>query len=216
MKIVSILFIVSVLFLLCSCSFDAGNISLSDTPTFKDDYNQDYEEDYYKNYEEEETTTITTTTTTTESKMTPAELQALIDKQEVKIKSTEYCVQDNQYKYLYPDMLSVVIRNDSDKDIKNALIGFVAWDKNNLPVKIKGNYDYDEGDYLSGCNYNDINLVPNSEYGHDSGYEIHPECNNISTFKAIVIKYETFDGESWTNPYFSDWKELYEGQRLIK
>ena len=61
--------------------------------------------------------------------------------------------------------------------------------------------------------YSDINLVPNSEYGSNSGFEVDENCN-IKNFKAIVASYETFNGEIWENPYFDEWTKLFSGVKL--
>lgn len=141
------------------------------------------------------------------------ELLAEIGTQEVRVTSTDYIVQDKQYKSLYPDMLRAIIQNDTTYDIKNAVVAFVAWDKNNLPVKIKGSIDFSGGTYIKQVNYSDINLVPGASYGSSSGFEINENCN-VENFKAIVVSYETFGGESWSNPHFDDWCKMYEGQKL--
>lgn len=49
--------------------------------------------------------------------------------------------------------------------------------------------------------------------GEDSGYSLSEKCK-IDTFKAIAVSYETFDGETWENPYYKEFCSLYEGQRL--
>ena len=145
--------------------------------------------------------------------MTEDKLLSQIDAQELKVIKTKYVVQDEVYKALYPDMLQAVIQNDTSYDIKNAIVAFAAWDSNNLPVKIKGSFDFSDGAYNIEVNYGDINLVPGEKFGESSGYEIDENCN-IKTIKAIVVSYETFDGTTWENPLYEDWCELYEGVKL--
>lgn len=150
---------------------------------------------------------------TPERQYTPEELQNLIDQQELRVISTKYVVQDEQYKALYPDMLQAVVESAASADIKDAVVAFVAWDKNGLPVKIKGAIDFSGGSYVQLVNYSDINLVPGGSFGSASGYEIDEACG-IQQFKAIAVSYETFEGDSWENPYYDAWRELYEGQKL--
>ena len=147
--------------------------------------------------------------------ITESELAEIIQKQELAITKTEYVIQDEKYKSLYPDLLQAIIKNNTDKDIKNAVVAFVAWDNNNLPVKIKGSIDFTEGTYIKKVNYSDINLIPDATFGDSSGFEIS-EGNGVATVKAIVVSYETFEGETWENPYFKDFSELYEGKKLNK
>ena len=139
-------------------------------------------------------------------------MEAQIAEQEVRVISTKYAVQSNEHKTLYPDMLQAVIQNGTEYDIKDAVVAFVAWDKNNLPVKIKSQYDYSGGSYVRKVAYNGINLVPGASYGENSGYEIDESCG-ISSFKAIVVSFETFEGETWDNPLFGEWCDMYEGKK---
>ena len=159
--------------------------------------------------------TIPTPTPTPEAAgtyMTPEEFDGLLAGLPLHVTSTKYIVQDEQYKALYPDLLQAVIRNDSAADIKDAVVAFVAWDKNGLPVKIKGSIDFSDGAYVQRVNYSDINLVPGDTFGDSSGYSIDEACG-IEDFRAIVVSYETFEGDTWENPLFEAWCELYEGQR---
>ncbi|WP_195542753.1 DUF5780 domain-containing protein [Massiliimalia timonensis] len=140
------------------------------------------------------------------------EFDKLLEEQPMCVLSTEYVVQDEQYKSLYPDALQAIIKNNTQYDIKNADLAFVAWDKNNLPVKIEGQFDFGSGSYVKEVTYPDINLVPDSTFGENFGFQINEECK-ISSFKAIVVSYETFEGQTWENPYYKDWCKLYEGQK---
>ena len=142
--------------------------------------------------------------------ITEKEFDELLKNQKVSVQSVKYVVQDEQYKALYPDMLQAIIVNNGSDDIKSAKVSFVAWDKNNLPVKIKGNIDFSNGAYIRGVDYSDINLVPGDEFGRNSGFSIDENCA-IESFKAIVKSYETFEGTTWANPYYDAWISMYEG-----
>ncbi len=149
------------------------------------------------------------------SKSTPvllsaAEFEELLAQLPLFISSTQYVVQDEQYKSLYPDMLQAVLQNDTDADIKNAVVAFASWDKNGLPVKIKGSIDFSDGSYIKQVNYADINLVPGDSFGENSGFEISEDCA-IATFAAVVVSFETFGGDTWENPYYDAWRTLYGG-----
>ena len=147
--------------------------------------------------------------------MSAAELEANLSTQPVTVIRTDYVVQDDTYKALYPDMLSAVLQNNTDTDIKNAVVAFAAWDSSNLPVKITGEFEFTSGDYIKRVDYNDINLAAGGTFGENSGFSLNEDCQ-ISTFKAIVVSYETFDGEIWKNPYYNDFCKLYKGQKLIE
>lgn len=145
--------------------------------------------------------------------VTEAELQELLAAEPLTVIETRYSVQDERYKSLYPDMLQAVIQNNSESDIKNAVIAFVGWDTNGLPVKIEGQFDFGEAKYVREVNFADINLTPGGTYGENSGFKLN-ESSTITTVKAIAISYETFEGEKWSNPHYKDFKKLYEGQKL--
>lgn len=160
-----------------------------------------------------EVTKKDSSSTGTSSDVSGDELEKLINNQDVTITSTKYVVQDENYKSLYPDMLQAVISNKTKEDIRDAMVAFVAWDANGLPVKIKGSIDFSEGAYIREVNYSDINLVPNSSFGDNSGFSIDENCS-IDEFKAIVVSYTTFDDETWENPHYEDWCKQFEGKKL--
>lgn len=149
----------------------------------------------------------------TKKTMSIEEFEKLLSEQPVSITSTDYLVQDDEYKSLYPDMLTAVLQNNTETDIKDAVIAFAAWDKNKLPVKIKGYLSFDDGSYISQVDYSDINLAAGGTFGEDSGLQLD-ENQEIDSFKAIIVSYETFDGETWTNPYFDEFCALYEENKF--
>lgn len=144
--------------------------------------------------------------------MTAVELEEALNSQPVKITRTEYISQNKQF--LQPDLLSAVFQNDSGVDIKNAVLGFVAWDENNLPVKIKEQYDFTSGEYFKEVNCNDVNLVNGASYGENKGLSIGND--NIAKFKAIIVSYTDFDGNVWDNPLLEEFKKLYVDKKLAE
>lgn len=118
------------------------------------------------------------------------------------------------YKSLYPDLLSTVFRNNTDADIKDVIIAIVAWDENGLPVKIRGQFEYDDPTYVTKVTLEDINMIPGSTFGESDGYKLE-EYPKFRRFKAMVTSYTTFEGEKWENPLFQDFCDLYEGKRLL-
>lgn len=164
-------------------------------------------------------TTETTETDNTSSEpvipeMTSEELETALLEEPMYVESTKYIVQDERYKSLYPDLLQAVIKNNSGTDIKNAVVAFVAWDSNGFPVKIETKYSFGRGSYVVQCNYSDVNLVDGDTYGDGSGLSLDSDTDNIATFKAIVVSYEDFDGNSWDNPYYNTWVEKYSDKKL--
>lgn len=147
------------------------------------------------------------------AEVTDTILDELLAAEPLTVIETMYTVQDERYKSLYPDMLQAVIQNNSEADIKDAVVAFMGWDDNGLPVKIEGQFDFGDAKYVKEVNFTDINLTPGSTYGESSGYKLN-ESSTVTTVKAIAISYETFEGEKWSNPHYKDFKKLYEGQKL--
>lgn len=144
------------------------------------------------------------------------ELNNQLNSQPMIVTRTEYVVQDAEYKALYPDALNVIFQNNSGTDSKNVIIGFVAWDSNNFPVKIVGTYDYNGGDYYIAVEYSDVNMINGASYGEGTGFMLADKKNNISKFKAIVVSYTDFDGNTWNNPLLDDFKDLYVDKKLVE
>ena len=135
-----------------SCSTSSNKSDTSNVNTVQSNTNEVKEED--KKEEKKE--------------MSPSELETALNNQPVKITRTEYISQEDQF--LRPDLLSAVFQNDSGVDIKNAVLGYVAWDSNNLPVKIQSQYDFTDGEYFKKVNYSDVNLVNGESYGEDGWF----------------------------------------------
>lgn len=131
----------------------------------------------------------------------------------ITIIKTKHIVRDKQCKHLYPDMLQAVIKNKTSVKIKDVVVAFVAWDKDNSPVKIKESIDFGDGAYIKTVNYTDINLIPGGIFKGQRGLEIDESCE-INTFKSIVLSYTNYKEETWINPQFEKFCSLYEGKQL--
>ena len=165
-------------------------------------------------------TSVSTTNdeTTTTAVIDEAFLDAAYKEQPLYVKTAKLTAQtkDSSLKNLYPDMLQAIIYNNTTEDLKSAVVAFVAWDKNNLPVKIEEYLSIvDKSSYLVRVNFSEINLVAGASYGDKSGYKIDNGAD-IEKVKAIVVSYETFEGETWKNPYYDDFVKLYEGKKLAQ
>ena len=144
----------------------------------------------------------------------PEAFDKLLMELPVTIIKTKYTVQDEKYKSLYPDLLQAVLQNNTDEDIKSAVVAFVAWDKNGLPIKITGYLSFGGGSYVKEVQYGDINLAAGSTYGDESGLQLDDTTKDIDTFKAVVASYETFEGSTWENPYYDAFCNLYGEKKL--
>lgn len=142
------------------------------------------------------------------------QIEAEISAQPVYVQEANLIVQSTEYKELYPDLLQATIVNNSQDDVKDVLIAFMAWDSNNLPVLLKGQFNFSAGTYVRQTNYTGVNMVPGGTFGEEYGMKLDSSVENIATVKAIVVSYETFDGETWTNPLYDQYVEQYAGKKL--
>ncbi len=187
-KIFIILICLCTLFAFCACGESSKESSTSDLPQ-------------------------SNTEATKEKKLSADELNAELKKQPCYVYETEYYVQDDNYKSLYPDLLLPKIKNQSDTNIKDVWVAFVAWDPNGLPVIIESTGD---SGYIVECAFNGINLTK-GETLTDYGLQLTQDfafSEQVDKFKAIVTHYKDFDGNTWDNPLYSDWKEMYKEKEL--
>ena len=153
-----------------------------------------------------------TATATPKPTLTAKELDEQLAAQPLSVVRTRYIVQSEDHKILYPDMLSAVLRNNGEHDIRDVLLAFAAWDANGLPILLRGNLAVKEGTYVMNGKATGINLVPEAEWGQDKGYSIEEDLK-VDTFAAVVVSFTTFDDEVWENPYLDEWMAMYEGKR---
>ncbi len=140
------------------------------------------------------------------SKVDVNNIESLLKKEKVFVSSVKMVKGDSRWKSLYPDRLQFSIKNKGNTNIKSAVIAFFAWDKNGLPIKIKGNIDFSDGEFLKELEGDNINLVPNSTYKAEYGLE---ENHKIATYKAILVSVRDFNGKIYINPYYDDWQNIY-------
>ena len=130
------------------------------------------------------------------------------------VSEAHLAVQSEEYKSLYPDLLQAILVNDTQDDIKDAVIAFMAWDANGLPVLLKAQFDFNAASYVKRVNYTGINMIPGSTFGEKAGMKVDESIKGIVTVKAIVASYESFDGKTWTNPEYEQFIEQYAGKKL--
>lgn len=140
-------------------------------------------------------------------------LETKLENQDIVIENGRYLIRSEEYKSLYPDALQAYIRNNTGKDIKDITFGFVAWDKNGLPIKIKRSVDFSDGNYFSGVKGEAVNIAPGDLYGEDTGMELD-KAMDIEYFKPIIASYEDFEGNTWENKELKNFLKIYEGKRL--
>lgn len=129
-------------------------------------------------------------------------MEQLVTQQEVSVIGTKI-VSD----WLYDEMAEVIVQNNSDKVVKKYTVGYMAYDKDNYPIKV----GWLSEDYLKE-GVAEANIQPGSSYGKDRGWEL----KNSAAVKVIacVKEVEFYDGTTWENEYYNYWVEEYKEKPL--
>ncbi|WP_163536379.1 DUF5780 domain-containing protein [Gracilibacillus sp. YIM 98692] len=141
------------------------------------------------------------------------EMKNAKDEQIIIVENAKIVEQDPEHKALYPDMVQVMIRNDSDKTIKNFEVGVLGFDNNGYPLKIRGNFDFSGGRYEFVGNAEDVNVVAGDRFGENVGWELD-DPHGISQVLACVKSVTFYDGSTWDNPYYEYWIKEYKEKPL--
>lgn len=152
---------------------------------------------------------------TVEEEQTPQEMNlddfdALLSEQPLVAVNAVY--EKNEYDFIYAGRVNAGLKNNSTADIREAVVAFAAWDENDLPVKFEDIVSFESPEYIMEGNYTDINLEAGGSYEEEYGFGLDNN-ENISRVKAIAVSFITFNDETWTNPYYNDFRELYEGKK---
>lgn len=130
------------------------------------------------------------------------------NKQEVSVLSANVVSQSDNYKALYPDMLQSIIKNNTNKTIKNIKIGWLGFDSNNLPLKIQYQNNFGNANYEFTGIANDVNILSQQTYGDKKGWDLE-ENHGLAKVLACVKHVDYYDGSTWDNPYYQYWIDKY-------
>ena len=158
-------------------------------------------------------TEITEKSNQIKDKAKEQEIEKYKNEQEVTVESAKILVQDDRYKSLYPDMIEVVIKNNSNKTIKDYNVAVLAYDNNNYPLKIKPQFNYNGGGFEFTGQADNVNVVAGATGGKNYGWKLD-SAHGISKVIAIVKDVTYYDGTTWDNPYYTYWIEQYKEKPL--
>lgn len=138
--------------------------------------------------------------------MTAAELADELSKQPLVVTACELSQWDNG------DLLCATVKNNGEVTIKSMLLAYATFDADGNPVNIT----WSDGDVAESNVVNirmkDLALASGGEYGSDKGVGLHANSAKVASFLAIPYYYEDIDGNTWENPYYETWLDLYEAE----
>lgn len=126
----------------------------------------------------------------------------------IKVIDAKLVVQSTEYKGLYPDMIQVIIQNDSSETVKNYTVSIAAHDKNGFPVLLEQTLNLYGATYEMIGDATGTNITPGEKFGYDMGWSVG-EGLDIHSVTAVVKEATFFNGDTWSNPYHSYWKANY-------
>ncbi len=130
------------------------------------------------------------------------------DENLVSVENVRILEQSEKHKTLYPDMVEVIIKNNSVETIRNYKVGILGYDKNGYPVKIKGRFDFSGGSYELIGSGDDANILSGETGGKNYGWQLS-DPHNIHYILANIIEVAFYDGKTWRNPNYNNWRNKY-------
>lgn len=136
-----------------------------------------------------------------------ASVEAALAVLPIRVTGAKVLVQSKLNKETYPDMLTAVIENGTDKNIVSYTVGFLAYDANNEAVQILTQYD-ENGYYEILGDAMEISLPAGQTFGSSYGWRLQ-DNHGIVTLLACVQSATFEDGSVWENPIYAIWKDAY-------
>lgn len=139
-------------------------------------------------------------------------IQAALNVLPIRVSSAKVLVQSKLNKETYPDMLTAVVENATEKNITGYTVGFLAYDANGEAVQILTQYD-ENGYYEILGDAESIDLQAGASFGSSYGWRL--EDNHGIVYLIACVQTATYeDGSTWENPIYSIWKETFAEKTL--
>lgn len=123
------------------------------------------------------------------------EMEKLKKEQELEVVNTTII-----HDWLRDEMAEVLVKNNTDKVVKEYEVGIMAYDANGYPIKVGW---LTEAYEMKGTG--EANIQAGETFGHNKGWELGNE--DAVTILACVISAKYYDGSTWNNPYYQYWRK---------
>ncbi len=110
------------------------------------------------------------------------------------------------------DLLCATVKNNGETTIKSMLLAYAAFDAEGNPVCITWSDGEKAETNVVRLRMKDLALVSGGEYGSSKGVGLHADSDKVASFLAIPYYYEDIDGNTWENPLYEIWLDLYEAE----
>lgn len=127
-------------------------------------------------------------------------------KQLVAVERAEVIVQNESLKELYPDIAQILVKNLSDKVVKNFTVAYCGIDKDGNFVKLKTK-NSETAKMMKTVRTKGANIQPGSTY-QEKSVEFSSDMRIIA-MDACVKSVDFVDGTTWENPYYKFWNAYY-------
>lgn len=107
------------------------------------------------------------------------------------------------------DQAQVIVKNNTNKVVKNFRIGIAMYDSNGYPLKsgiLAGDNETFNGKADAA------NIQPGQQFGSNNAWNLYTDYGTVSKLSACVISVEYYDGSTWRNDYYNYWEEEYVGK----
>ena len=156
--------------------------------------------------------------TTVDDALRAEQAEKAKSEQLVTVENAEVIEQREGLKALYPDTASILVKNVSDKVVKNYTAAYRGNDKANYLIEIKTK-DSNNSELEKTMRIEGANIQPGDVY-QDKSVEFASDMNiSAAGVSACIIRVDFEDGTTWENPYYEFWNtdlSSYAGVRTTK
>jgi len=107
------------------------------------------------------------------------------------------------------DEAQVIVKNNTNKVVKNFTVGILMYDGNGYPLKsgiLAGENQLFKGKSESA------NIQAGETFGYNRSWNLYTNYGTVKEVIACVRDVEYYDGSKWTNDYYNYWQDEHLGK----